>query len=68
MPWDEEQAAAATERFYEFLRGLESEYPDAIARLRAQWKQDYLICGHKRLGRIILGNTPEQANRTRGRD
>jgi hypothetical protein len=68
VPWDEERAAETAEQFYAFLTQLEREYPDAVRRLRERWKTDYLVSGHKRLGRIVLGNTPEQANRQRGRD
>ena len=66
MPWDDEKAAEATEHFHAFLTQLEQEYPDAVRRLRERWKQDYLVSGHKRHGRIVLGYTPEQASRQRG--
>ena len=63
MTWDNEKALTATQEFHAFFKQFEEDYPTASARLRDGWKQAFLVCGHKRLGRVVLGQTPEEANR-----
>jgi hypothetical protein len=61
MTWNEEAARKAVDEFHAFLKELETKHPECIKRLREAWKKQYLHCGHKRLGRILLGYSPEAA-------
>lgn len=63
MPWDDQKALKATQRFFDLLQQVEEEYPTVIARLRDGWKQAYLDSGHKRLGRVLVGESVERACR-----
>jgi hypothetical protein len=63
MTWDNEKALTATQEFHVFFKQFEEDYPTASARLREAWKVSYLTCGHKRLGRVVLGQNAEEANR-----
>jgi hypothetical protein len=66
MDWNEEAARGAVSAFSSRFRELEASYPDCIKKLSAAWRDNYLICGHKRLGRVLLGFSPEEACRARG--
>lgn len=61
MTWDEKAAREAVRDFHALMDGLEKGHPDCIGRLRAGWRECYMRCGHKRLGRIVLGYSPEEA-------
>jgi len=61
MNWDEEAARKAVSEFHTLTGELEKKHPECIGQLRAAWKKQYLSCGHKRLGRIVLGYSPEEA-------
>ncbi|MCX6340251.1 MAG: hypothetical protein NTX71_10110 [Candidatus Aureabacteria bacterium] len=61
MSWDEDAARKAVKEFHALLAKLETEHPECIRQLRETWKKQYLHCGHKRLGRIVLGYSPEEA-------
>jgi hypothetical protein len=60
MPWDEEAARKATEEFYLVLAEVKKEAPQAVEKLQAAWKKAYLQAGHKRLGRLMCGKTPQE--------
>lgn len=61
MTWDEEAARKAVQEFHALTGELEKQYPACIRQLREAWKKQYMHCGHKRLGRIVLGYSPEEA-------
>ena len=61
MDWNEEAACKAVSEFHSLLGELETKYQGCIDRLRSSWKECYMHCGHKRLGRIVLGYSPEEA-------
>ncbi|MDD5556129.1 MAG: hypothetical protein PHN82_02645 [bacterium] len=61
LSWDEGAARAAVNAFSGVLQGLEASAPDCILRLRKAWRESYLLCGHKRLGRLLVGLSPEEA-------
>lgn len=66
MDWNEEAARQAVDVFSARFKELEVAYPECIKRLSAVWRDNYLTCGHKRLGRILLGFSPEAACRVSG--
>ena len=61
MDWNVEAARQAENVFNARFRELETAYPECIKKLSAAWRDNYLTCGHKRLGRILLGFSPEAA-------
>jgi hypothetical protein len=65
MEWDEEAARGAVSAFSVLFKELEAAYPECIRKLSAAWREGYLRCGHKRLGRILLGYSPEAACKVR---
>jgi len=65
MEWDEEAARGAVSAFSGLFKELEASYPECIRKLSAAWREGYLRCGHKRLGRILLGYSPEEACKVR---
>ena len=50
-----DEMEAAARRAAEDLATIREEHPQAVALLMAWWKQHYLVAGHKRLGRVLLG-------------
>lgn len=36
---------------------------EAVEAFAAFWKAHYMTCGHKKLGRMLLGNSPESGNK-----
>jgi hypothetical protein len=65
MEWDEEAARGAVSAFSAIFKELEVSHPECVRRLCAAWKESYLRCGHRRLGRILLGYSPEAACKVR---
>ncbi len=65
MEWDEEAARRAVVDFKALFEKLEASYPECMKRLVAAWREGYLRCGHKRLGRVVLGRTVEEACRVK---
>ncbi|MEJ2744130.1 MAG: hypothetical protein P8123_00330 [bacterium] len=65
MDWNEEAARQAVNAFSSRFKELEAAYPECIKKLSDAWRNNYLACGHKRLGRILLGLSPEAACRVR---
>lgn len=59
--WDEDAARAATEQFAEAWRGFTAAQPEFTGKIGAAWRGCYGRCGHKRLGRIVLGQSVEEA-------
>jgi len=55
MPWNEEKAVYAAEDFRIMVDNPPDEWRPAIEWIRQQWAEHYLICGHKMLGRVMLG-------------
>jgi hypothetical protein len=64
--WDEEAAKKAVDEFAAAWKGLTTAHPDCTGKLSAVWKECYGRCGHKRLGRIVLGQSVEEACKARG--
>lgn len=64
--WDEEAARKAVEEFASAWRGLAAEKPEFTGRLGSAWRECYGRCGHKRLGRIVLSQSVEDACKARG--
>jgi hypothetical protein len=62
MPEIEEQAEA--------LHAAEKELKAAQSAddIRAVWRKHYLTVGHRKLGRLLLGRTAEQAQARRQKD
>ncbi len=50
-----EEMEAAGQRAAADLATLRQEHAEAVALLAAWWKRHYLAAGHKRLGRVLLG-------------
>ncbi|MCX6338330.1 MAG: hypothetical protein NTX71_00230 [Candidatus Aureabacteria bacterium] len=65
MDWDEEAARKAVSDFNGLFKELEAAYPECLKRVCSAWREGYLRCGHKRLGRILLGYSPEAACKVR---
>jgi hypothetical protein len=65
--WDETKARAATATFKEQLDQLRSDGElkgsEAIRLLQLAWKDAYPKCGHKRLGRLMVGDSLDQVNK-----
>lgn len=64
--WDEEAARKAVDEFAAMWQGLAAAHPDCTEKLSSAWKECYGRCGHKRLGRIVLGQSVEDACKARG--
>lgn len=60
MAWDEEKALEAAENFREELESAPAEWQEALNWLRELWSTRYLVCGHKMLGRVLLGKEPRR--------
>ena len=62
MPDDEEQVEA--------LKAAEKEIKAAQTAddVRTAWRKHYLTVGHRKLGRLLLGRTAEQAQARRQED
>ena len=54
----------------EALRAAEKELKGAQTAddVRAVWRKHYLTVGHRKLGRLLLGRTAEQAQARRQKD
>jgi len=61
MDWNEEEARKAVADFHSLFTELDSEFPECVGKISSAWRKHYLTCGHRRLGRIILGHSPERA-------
>ena len=61
LSWDEDVAREAVRDFHGLLGELEKRHPEFVNRLRKSWRKYYVRCGHKRLGRIMLGYSPDDA-------
>ncbi len=61
--FDPAEARRAAEEFSETLDFLKGEDPAMMAVLQDAWNNAYKRCGHKILGRMILGQTVDQAVR-----
>ncbi len=66
MPWDEAAARGATEDFHRKFQELKGQYPEAIGKLQALWQESFARCGHKRLGRVVLGKSVDEACQKHG--
>ena len=60
----QEEMETAARRAAEELAALRRDHPEAVALVVDWWKRHYLAAGHKRLGRVLLG----QQARARGED
>lgn len=51
-----------------YLRQVKADLDAATTRQEVAevWRRHYLTVGHRKLGRLLLGQTPEQAMRVRG--
>jgi hypothetical protein len=50
-----DEMEAAAQRAATDLAALRAEHPQAVALIADWWKRHYLAAGHKRLGRVLLG-------------
>lgn len=60
-----EEAEAAARRAGEELAALRRDHPEAVALVAEWWKRHYGVAGHRRLGRLLLGMSPERGGRDR---
>jgi hypothetical protein len=56
-----EEMEAAAQRAAEELAKLRAEYPEAVRLVAEWWRRHYLLAGHKRLARALLGQEPRGA-------
>lgn len=54
LKWDAEDAEAAAKEAEQELESIVNGEADNVAVLATWWKNYYMRCGHKRLGRILL--------------
>ncbi|MDA8189582.1 MAG: hypothetical protein M0T85_15695 [Dehalococcoidales bacterium] len=58
--FDPVAARAAVERFAKDLADLELSDPSTMAALRRFWERAYVECGHKALGRLMIGKNSDE--------
>ena len=58
-----EEMEAAAQRAAEDLANLRRDHPEAVTLVVEWWKRHYRAAGHKRLGRVLLG---QEASASRG--
>lgn len=63
--WDEDAARKAVDEFASVWKGLAAAQPMFTGRLGTAWRDCYGRCGHKRLGRVVLGQSVEKACKAR---
>lgn len=61
MAWDTEAAIEATKEFQQDLAALEQQQQEAIAEVRKLFDKHYKVAGLKALGRVMRGQSAEQA-------
>jgi hypothetical protein len=61
--FDAAAARRSVEGFSVMLAALEEQQPEVVSKLRGAWRNAYLTCGHKALGRLMIGRTIEEACR-----
>lgn len=54
-------ARKTIETFATMLNQLEEAQPATVQLIRETWKAAYLICGHKALGRLMIGKAIDEA-------
>lgn len=62
--FDPRAAHLAVEMLDSALAEARKEAPDAIERLCTTWKRAYVDCGHKALGRLMIGKSVDDACRS----
>ena len=55
-----EETEAAVQRAAEELAVLRRDHPEALGLVVEWWKRHYLVAGHRRLGRLLLGHQPRE--------
>jgi hypothetical protein len=68
MPFDakpyDDAALVAQQELNSLIEKMTPEEKAAIEKLRLWWRRNYMMAGHKRLGRVITGKfTPGQDSR-----
>lgn len=59
MAWDEQKAIEEAEKFRQELENAPEQWV-VIDWIRKLWESHYLVCGHKMLGRVLLGKEPRR--------
>ena len=57
------KARAQIERFADVLNQAEEMQPETVHLIRECWKAAYMDCGHKALGRLMIGKSVDDACR-----
>jgi hypothetical protein len=60
MEFDPEAAMVSLNRFAREFEGMKEKYPEAMAELKTAWDSAYMACGHKALGKVVLGKSVDQ--------
>jgi hypothetical protein len=66
MATPDEMDAAAEQAAAE-LATLRQEHPEAVALITDWWRRHYTAAGHKRLGRVLVGQPGRSRERTGAR-